>query len=98
MGMYSMGDGHLIASTISAPIRVLANNDVPSGAAYIPFTLNTSAAWEGWKPDMQARLPDSIRSSGTESERNYSLSSRSTDLRSGQLLEPCCHWELRVLS
>lgn len=84
MGMYTMGDSNLIAATISAPIRVLANNDVPSGAAYIPFTLNAPGLWEGWKADMHARLPDSIRSSGFETDLGPSLSSRSTDHRSGE--------------
>lgn len=92
MGMYTVGDNQLISSTISPPIRVLANNDVPSGAAYIPFTFMAPSSWDGWRMDMHPRLPDSIRSSsGWDPEFNRSLSYRSSDRRSGKLVRSGMH-------
>ena len=38
----------LLGTTCSRPIRVLANNDVPGGAAKIQLALPIAADWEGW--------------------------------------------------
>lgn len=50
MGAYDQVGHQLLGSTCSAPIRVLANNDVPSGAAFISMHLPIRADWEGWLP------------------------------------------------
>ena len=38
----------LIATSVSPPIRVLANNDVPGGAAHIEIQLEVDSSWPGW--------------------------------------------------
>ena len=42
------GTGRLLGTAVSPPIRVLANNDVPTGAARIPLQATLPADWEGW--------------------------------------------------
>lgn len=60
VGAYDQVGHQLLGATCSAPIRVLANNDVPSGAAFIQLHLPIRAAWEGWQPHaMKARRPPS---------------------------------------
>ena len=39
-----------LGATVSPPIRVLANNDVPTGAAFITLHLPLRADWQGWLP------------------------------------------------
>ena len=39
-----------LGATVSPPIRVLANNDVPTGAAFITLHLPLRADWQGWVP------------------------------------------------
>ena len=39
----------LLGACCSPPIRVLANNDVPTGAAYIALTLPLRNDWDGWR-------------------------------------------------
>ena len=41
--------GKKIGSAVSAPIRVLANNDAPNGAAFIQMPIPLNQDWEGWK-------------------------------------------------
>jgi hypothetical protein len=41
--------GESIGSAVSAPIRVLANNDAPNGAAFIKLQVPLEENWEGWK-------------------------------------------------
>lgn len=50
VGAYDQVGHQLLGSTCSAPIRVLANNDVPSGAAFISLQLPIRADWDGWLP------------------------------------------------
>ena len=50
VGAYDQVGHQLLGAACSAPIRVLANNDVPSGAAFIQLRLPIRAAWEGWQP------------------------------------------------
>ncbi len=38
----------LLGTTVSPPVRVLANNDVPTGAAHLQLMVNLPASWEGW--------------------------------------------------
>ena len=45
-GAYAGTD--LISTSVSPPIRVLANNDVPSGAAHIEIQLEVESSWSGW--------------------------------------------------
>jgi hypothetical protein len=59
MGAYDQVGHQLLGSTCSAPIRVLANNDVPSGAAFISMHLPIRADWEGWLPHNMKVLPRS---------------------------------------
>ena len=56
--MFPIGENVPLSTCISGPIRVLANNDVPSGAAFIPLVLETEADWDGWRAcaDLQPRL------------------------------------------
>ena len=49
--LFSVDDastGERIGSAVSAPIRVLANNDAPNGAAYINMPVPLPDGWEGW--------------------------------------------------
>ena len=39
-----------LGATVSPPIRVLANNDVPTGAAFITLHLPLRSDWQGWVP------------------------------------------------
>jgi hypothetical protein len=45
-GAYAGTD--LISTSVSPPIRVLSNNDVPSGAAHIEIQLEVDSSWSGW--------------------------------------------------
>ena len=38
-GAYDSHGQNLLGTALSPPIRVLANNDVPTGAAFIPLTI-----------------------------------------------------------
>lgn len=46
---YNPTDNRLIGSAISPPVRVLANNDVPTGAAHLQMVMSVSADWDGWR-------------------------------------------------
>jgi len=48
LGAYDAGGSALLGSSVSPPIRVLANNDVPTGAAFIGLTLPLRSDWAGW--------------------------------------------------
>ena len=50
VGAYDQVGHQLLGAACSPPIRVLANNDVPSGAAFISLHLPLRANWEGWLP------------------------------------------------
>jgi hypothetical protein len=47
-GVYNRQGTRLLATAVSPPVRVLANNDVPTGAARIPLDARLPADWEGW--------------------------------------------------
>jgi len=47
---YDNSDGSFLASTVSPPIRVLSNNDVPTGSAHIQLYLSLPTSWSGWEP------------------------------------------------
>lgn len=76
--MYPIGESVALSTTMSGPIRVLANNDVPSGAAFIPLMLETHERWEGWRTsiDVQPRLPDGMQ---TDDQPDFSVSLSSMD-------------------
>ena len=38
----------LLGTACSPPVRVLANNDVPTGAAHLQLMMNIPATWAGW--------------------------------------------------
>ena len=40
VGVYSQTGKDLLGSACSQPIRVVANNDIPHGAAHIPLDVN----------------------------------------------------------
>ena len=40
VGVYSQTEKDLLGSACSQPIRVMANNDIPHGAAHIPLVVN----------------------------------------------------------
>lgn len=41
--------GELIGTSPSPPVRVLANNDVPTGAAHIEMHIEVDSSWYGWE-------------------------------------------------
>ena len=49
VGAYDEAGEVLLGACCSPPIRVLANNDVPTGAAYIALTLPLRNDWDGWR-------------------------------------------------
>ncbi|KAL0054079.1 hypothetical protein WJX82_003411 [Trebouxia sp. C0006] len=46
--VYEQNGQQLIGTTCSQPIRVMANNDVPTGAAHIRLSCNIRQEWRGW--------------------------------------------------
>ena len=87
-GMYETGGDILLGTAISGPIRVLANNDVPTGAAYIPLVLTANSSWEGWSSNCEARMHPGVERVEREltftavamhREGSRSLSSNETD-------------------
>ena len=48
-GVTDAETGEKIGAAVSAPIRVLANNDAPNGAAYIHMPIPLANSWKGWK-------------------------------------------------
>lgn len=57
---YDNSDGSFLASTVSPPIRVLSNNDVPTGSAHIQLYLSLPASWPGWEPCLTSTSQQSI--------------------------------------
>ncbi|KAL0026118.1 hypothetical protein WJX79_001129 [Trebouxia sp. C0005] len=49
VGVYSQTGKDLLGSACSQPIRVLANNDIPRGAAHIPLVVHVRKDWVGWQ-------------------------------------------------
>ena len=49
-GIYDGAGARLLGTAVSPPIRVLANNDVPTGTASIPLQATLPSDWEGWQP------------------------------------------------
>ncbi|DBA67780.1 TPA: hypothetical protein ACH3X2_001214 [Trebouxia sp. C0005] len=49
VGVYSQGGKDLLGSACSQPIRVMANNDIPHGAAHIPLVVHVRKDWAGWQ-------------------------------------------------
>lgn len=43
----------LIGTAVSPPIKVLANNDVPTGAAHIEIMMQVDSSWSGWESSFQ---------------------------------------------
>ncbi|KAL4855418.1 hypothetical protein ACK3TF_003964 [Chlorella vulgaris] len=56
-GIYNRQGTRLLATSVSPPIRVLANNDVPTGAARIKLEAHLPADWEGWAPQAPQLTP-----------------------------------------
>lgn len=48
-GLYAKETNEFVGSGVSGPIRVLANNDVPKGAAAMRVKCGLSDSWNGWK-------------------------------------------------
>lgn len=46
---FDSSSGNFLASAVSPPIRVLSNNDVPTGAAQIQIFLSLPPSWSGWE-------------------------------------------------
>jgi hypothetical protein len=46
--IYDENRTKLLGTTVSPPVRVLANNDVPTGAAHLQLMVNLPTTWEGW--------------------------------------------------
>jgi hypothetical protein len=47
-GVYTHDTNEFLGSGVSGPIRVLANNDVPKGAAAMRVRCALSSTWKGW--------------------------------------------------
>ena len=65
--LFSVDDastGERIGSAVSAPIRVLANNDAPNGTAYFNMPVPLTDGWEGWDSPLALRqrtvLPEAM--------------------------------------
>lgn len=43
----------IIGTSVSPPIKVLANNDVPTGAAHIEMSMYVDSTWKGWENSFQ---------------------------------------------
>ncbi|PRW39236.1 hypothetical protein C2E21_7108 [Chlorella sorokiniana] len=62
-GIYNRQGSRLLGTAVSPPIRVLANNDAPTGAARIVLEATLPSDWEGWsggsgsKRSAAAKLP-----------------------------------------
>ncbi|KAK9817699.1 hypothetical protein WJX72_000872 [[Myrmecia] bisecta] len=56
---YDRADGRRLGTTCSPPIRVVANNDVPTGAAQFHMDLPIVNDWVGWNTPPLAESPDS---------------------------------------
>jgi len=46
--VYDENRTKLLGTTVSPPVRVLANNDVPTGAAHLQLMVSLPTDWEGW--------------------------------------------------
>jgi hypothetical protein len=46
--VYDENRTKLLGTTVSPPVRVLANNDVPTGAAHLQLMVNLPTTWAGW--------------------------------------------------
>ena len=42
-------NGEVIGANVSPPVRVLANNDVPTGAAQMELYVEVNSSWPGWQ-------------------------------------------------
>jgi hypothetical protein len=58
-GIYNRQGSRLLATSVSPLIRVLANNDVPTGAARFKLEARLPADWEGWAPQAPQPSPSS---------------------------------------
>ncbi|KAH7615612.1 hypothetical protein Ndes2526B_g09642 [Nannochloris sp. 'desiccata'] len=47
--IYDENRTKLLGTAVSPPVRVLANNDVPTGAAHLQLMVTLPVTWEGWK-------------------------------------------------
>ena len=56
-GILNPDNNELLGASVSGPIRVLANNDVPKGAASIVVDADISKDWEGWTAPLQDSTP-----------------------------------------
>lgn len=48
VALFDAATGAAVGTAVSPPVRVLANNDVPTGAAHIGLQLYLPATWAGW--------------------------------------------------
>ncbi len=53
-GVYEQNTTKLLGSAVSGPIRVLANNDVPKGAAAMKVRCGLDDSWVGWSDSVEA--------------------------------------------
>jgi hypothetical protein len=78
-GIYNRQGSRLLSTCVSQRIRVLANNDVPTGPARIKLDAHLPADWEGWAPQApQLTLVESLPTSRPtkQAERPMLVSSR----------------------
>jgi len=59
-GVYDYDSKEFLGSGVSGPIRVLANNDVPKGAAAMRVQCELSSAWQGWN-NVKEKHEDELR-------------------------------------
>lgn len=57
-------NGEVIGADVSPPVRVLANNDVPTGAAQMELYIQVNSTWRGWQsclPPTQLQFSPPVR-------------------------------------
>ena len=75
-------NGLLIGTSVSQPIRVLANNDVPTGAAHIEMVMEVDSSWPGWESSFTpVQLFPPISPAGGDFARHESFDSLATPKR-----------------
>jgi hypothetical protein len=75
-------NGSLIGTSVSQPIRVLANNDVPTGAAHIEMFMEVDSSWPGWESSFTpVQLFPPISPAGGDFARKESFDSLPTPKR-----------------
>ena len=77
--VYDESRENKLCTAASPPVRVLANNDVPNGAAHLQLMVNMPSTWKGWKTTpapLRLSFASGVTSSITESPAPTKKSTR----------------------